>query len=303
MRPSIRTRALRRLPLVLALSAAVLALGGFQSGPSVASADDTLATVKSCDTNSSSSISVDCTIVLNSNVDAGGSWKLTITDSSATVTACDGSASGATCSVSSNTAEFDCSSACQVNSTYKITVAATSATATQESFVVLSPGTVTVASNTVGVPTITVGLGGATGSGAVMAPSAATVAYSGPQQIVASGPPPGGACVGGSVPGPNGCTSTGPLLPTVGAGYGGAYGGCYGAYACGGTYGYGSAYGGCLGLAYCGGTGLGGCTFAAIAGFGNACNTNTACATATLCAVAVRTNPTFCSILYGGLAC
>jgi len=151
------------------------------------------------------------------------------------------------------------------------------------------------------VGSITVGLGASAGTSMT---TAATVAYSGTQQVIASGPPQGGACVGGSVPGPNGCTSAGPLLPTVGAGYGGAYGGCYGAYACGGPYGM-SYGGGCLALAQCGLGAYGGCLGAAsyIAGIGNRCNANTACAVATLCAVAIRNNPALCSIFRSGLTC
>src|SRR6266567_4752861 len=93
-------RALQRWTLLAFVVAAVVALGGVRPEPRVASADDVIATVKSCDPNSSSSTSVDCTIVLSSNVASGGAWTATITDSYATVTACDGSAAGATCTTS-----------------------------------------------------------------------------------------------------------------------------------------------------------------------------------------------------------
>src|SRR6266567_344853 len=126
--------ALQRWILLAFVAAAVVALGGLRPEPRVASADDVIATVKSCDANSSSSTSVDCTIVLSSSVPSGGAWTATVTDSYAMVTACDGSAAGAACATSNNAARFDCPSGCQPNSTYTITVSASLATAMQETF-------------------------------------------------------------------------------------------------------------------------------------------------------------------------
>jgi hypothetical protein len=129
------------------------------------------------------------------------------------------------------------------------------------------------------------------------------VTYSGPQQMIASAPPTGGVCVGGSVPGPNGCTSSGPLLPSVGYGgnygnYGGyaGYGTCYSAYSCGG------AYGSCYTITTCG-TGLGSCGFSVLAGCStSACGSSLSCAVNcqswSSCALTSSTSNSGCRFFY-----
>lgn len=329
MRLIIRT--LGRLAAVVAVLAAVVALGGIRGGPEIAHAGTamSLASVKSCDSGSSTTMSVVCTITLNSNVASGAAWQVMIVDTSAMITACDGSAAGATCKTSNNTAEFDCSSSgCQPNSTYTVTVSATPATAMQESFSLLNAasttatasttppigststsastgGSTSVVAPTTGstgvIPTITVGLGGgaATTTGTTVA---ANVTYSGPaysaaQQVI-SGPPQGGACVGGSVPGPNGCTSAGPLLPSVGYGGYGGYGGCYGAYSCGGQYGAG--FGSCFSVMFCS-SAFGSCGSSLTANcsscaFNLACTVS--CSGATTCTLNNNTGSNTCRIFY-----
>jgi hypothetical protein len=343
MQPSVRT--LRRFLAVAAVFVAILALGGLRGGLGVASADNSspIATVNSCDSNNSATMSVDCGITLNTSVASGGSWGVMVTDTSANITACDGSASGATCSTNNNTAEFDCPTGCQANSNYKITVSASSATAMQENFAVLNPGspaasTASSAPSSTGtrnVPTITVGLGspGSQGTNGVppansgasvpsyqqqvvtsSAPigSPSQILISGPnsssqQQVVttipstqqvAYGPPQGGACVGGSVPGPNGCTSSGPMLPSVGLGAYGSYGGCYGGYSCGGSYG--SSYGGCYTVSYCSSGAYGGCGL--LSSSCSACAFNLSCtlscSNTTTCQLNTNPSNSVCRIFY-----
>jgi hypothetical protein len=286
------TLALQRLLVLVALVTASVLYGGQLTGPRITNADG-LVNVKSCDANANSSSAVDCTLVLNFTIDPGGSWRATITDMAAVVTACDGSASQATCTAGSNTAEFDCPSSCPQNSTYKITVTASAATAMQETFTVLSAGGLTGGTNNgSAVGSITVGLGApAGGTYGTPMQSGPSVSYPPPQQSMSYSAPPGGVCVGGSVPGPNGCTSIGPLYPSVGGpplgAYGGAYGGCGGVFGCG-AYGGGCLLGptlctgaaGCFGGFYgCGGCGFGlTCTSTCMTG---SCNFNITTSTKT----------------------
>jgi hypothetical protein len=337
MQPSIRT--LRRFFAAAAVFGAILALGGLRGGPGVALAGSNppIATVNSCNSNNSSTMSVDCSITLNASVNAGGSWGVMVTDTSANITACDGSASGATCSTNNNTAEFDCPTGCQANSNYKITVAASSATAMQQNFAILNPGssaasTANAAPTSTGsrtVPAITVGLGNTAPQNGMPTPYSGASGPSYQQQVVTSGgpnsqilisgpnsssqqqvvtavptnqqvaygPPQGGACVGGSVPGPNGCTSSGPMLPSVGLGAYGSNGGCYGTYSCGGYYG--SSYGGCYSVSYCG-TAYGGCGLVSSAcascAFNLSCTVN--CTNATNCQLNTNSSNSTCRIFY-----
>ena len=295
-------RARRRLPFLVALMATILALGILTAVQRTASADG-LASVGSCAVNAKSSAAVDCTITLNYGINSGGSWRATITDTSAVITSCDASAAQATCTAGSNTAEFDCPSGCAQNSTYKITVTASAATAAQEWFTVLSgAGGLMGGSSTLGTSANVVS--GYSYPTYALTSAGTTTAYAAPSYSLL----PGGACVNGSVPGPNGCTSG-----FGGYGYGlGGYGLGYGGYRYGGYsgLGYGWPYGGYSGFGgsclysftFCGSTNFG--CFGGFTTLSFGCNgcgfggvtCNTTCAMSTSCTLTVTTTGRTCNI-------
>lgn len=270
------TRAFRRFTVLMLVVGALLAFTGAHFATPPASADG-LATVTGCNPASGSSTGTTCNLQLNYSFAAGGMWQAAISDTSATLTACDGSASSATCTYTGNTATFTCPSGCAQSSKYSITVSGTS-NAQNESFTSISAGTLPGVSTVVSsANTPVVNLTGP----AYAAPAVTTV---GPAvTTVVAAVPAGNQCVNGSYPTSYGCTSSaiGPFGAGGYGGYGayggyggyGAYGGygtsCYGLYyGCGFNsypaynsypfYNYGSGLfnGGCLGLwTLCGGSG------------------------------------------------
>ena len=103
---------LRILPL-FALLAAAIGFSGLVSTATPASAD-LIASVQSCSSGT-------CTLVLNFNVNAGGSFQVTVAGG-ATVTACNAVANDATCTASGSSATFNCNQNCAQNNKYTLTL-------------------------------------------------------------------------------------------------------------------------------------------------------------------------------------
>ncbi len=231
----------RRCLVMLFMLAALLGFAGLPSVFQPAGAD-ALVSLQGCNPAGSGG-GVTCNLQLMTTVDGGGAWKVTVADTGATVSACDGSASNATCTASGNTATFTCPvGGCPSNSKYTITVEGAT-----------SPQSVYFAMVSLG----SYASGAGVGAGVYAAPASYTAApgytTAGPTATYTTAPAytttptyvaqpiaalwAGGQCVNGSYPTRYGCTApfTGPLTyPSYGY-YG--YGlGCYNSYwSCGGT--------------------------------------------------------------------